>query len=380
MAPARRWMARACLAAGMMASAAGLHGGEAMRESAPSGPRTTLDRNGRPSDPLLERLMNPSQLKPGRDDSGMANPLMAPKPGASALDPAMQKQWKREIERQRNWLLENATQMANPDKAAGTREPERPALGLRERIEREAPAASRYLKARDAARDEDMRRANQPGPLAGPSSVPGGGSPQESLLLHPETDARDERPLDTARITRFGGDAAGAISSRGFSDVPRTGALGADLMGAGTEDVARGVDTARKTAVEERNSAFESLLESQPSPSASPGGAAGTSPGASDPASLAVIGLETRRAPASRSRQFDSLLAGGDPMGAALAGGTARVRPAAEPPVSRGLGLPEVGKPSAGLPGQAAPVATPRPVERRFQPQPAILELPRINP
>lgn len=355
-----------------------LAAGEAMRESAPSGPRTTLDRNGRPSDPLLDRLVNPSQIKPGRDDSSIINPLLAPRPNAANLDPSIQKQWKREIERQRNWLLENATRMASPDKPAGARDLERPTLGLRERTEKDAPAASRYLQARDAARDEEWRRSPLPGTSPGPSNPSAASLAHEAGWSPAGSDRHDDRPLDTSRITQLGSDPAGGIST--LSPSSALGLRSVGPVSAGADVAGRAIEDVRKIASQERTSAFESLLES-PGSSVPTGGTANATmiSGAANAASLAVVGFEPQRAPASRSRQFESLLAGGSPVGSPLAGSPSRAQPTSEALPGRSTGLPDFGKPSAPSSSAPGPAPASRPAERRFQAQPAILELPRFN-
>ena len=348
-------------------------GGEAMRESAPSRPKVPLDRSGRPSDPLLERLVNSAPLHAGRDESTFVNPFLTPKPNAGVVDPQVQRQWKRETDRQRNWLLENATQIANPSKA-GPGDSERPLPTLRDRLDAESSATVRYLHARDAALATEARRAAAPDPsgLAGRAEVPA------SAPTLQDQDPRDERPLDTRRITAYGGDPV-ALASRVPAGASSSGSFAREALPGEAIGIAPGLAEARKTAMDERNTAFESLLES-PS-SVTPASPAGLATATRDPAaaSMDVVGLETRRAPASRARQFDAMLAGGDAGPGAL-GSMTRALPSASgaPPSGRAAGLPDLGK----QPGQGLAVPPPpagRAPERRFQPQPAILELPRFN-
>ncbi|MEI6340637.1 MAG: hypothetical protein WCR07_01665 [Verrucomicrobiota bacterium] len=369
------WLAMVALAA-----AGSLAAGETMRESGPSTPKGAIGRNGKPSDPLLDRLVNPSQLKPGRDDSSLVNPFMTPRPNAGAVDPLLQKQWNREIEKQRNWLLENATRIADPDKPRIGREPERGLPNLKDRLEAESPASVRYLQARDAALSGAARRS----PVGGTEGL---GSPNlpdpATSSFSQDTDRRNERPLDTSRIVQLGGDASAATGGRvaahanGFTPGFRDGA---NPGPAGTPGV---LDEARKNLMEERNSAFDALLAPPPSTGGGANAASyGTSGGGSTPANpdpLSIVGIEPRGSTTSRSRQFEALLGGTDASPGNPSPNTARALTTVLPGPSRNTGLPDISKP-AGLPtaSREAKPATRQP-ERRFQPQPAILELPRFN-
>lgn len=364
-----------------MAVAGSLAAGEAMRESGPSRSKGTLDRNGRPSDPLLERLVNPSQLKPGRDDSSLVNPLLSPKPNKGSVDPLLQKQWNREIEKQRNWLLENATKIAEPDKSGLGRESERMLPNGKPRLGTEAPASLRYLQARDAAATGAMRHLQGDGQDGtGPSTSPDGAS---TTLQGSERGM--DRPLDTSRIIQLGGDASAKPTGHSSGPASPLSAL-RDVANPSVPGALSPAEEVRKTLMEERTSAFATLLDSQPSagvegnaPAARSGApAAGAS--AASPEVLAIGGIEPRRSPSSRAQQFDALLAGPETPVGSLANTVARPNAAATLPVAtRGAGLIDLVKPG-GTP-VASPAVKPatRTPERRFQGQPAILELPRFN-
>lgn len=363
-----------------MAVAGSLAAGEAMRESGPSQPKGSLGRNVRPTDALLERLVNPSQLKPGRDDSSLVNPLLAPKPNAGAADPLLQKQWNREIEKQRNWLLENATKIAEPDRGGLGREPERMLPNGKLRLGAEAPASLRYLQAREAASTEALRRPlgdgqDRPGASTSPDAASGSLQGFERGL---------DRPLDTARIVQLGGDSA-AATGRASGAGSALSAL-RDVANPSLPGVLSGAEEARKTLMEERTSAFATLLDSQPSAgsegNASTARAGATGGGASNGGTeaLAIVGMEPRRSPASRAQQFDALLAGPETPVNSLANSAARPNANASlPAASRDTGLPDLSRPG-GTP-VVSPAVRPatRTPERRFQGQPAILELPRFN-
>lgn len=359
-----------------LATAGSLLGGEAMRESGPSNAKGALGRNGRPSDPLLDRLVNATPVKPGRDDSGMVNPLLSPKPNAGMVDPLLQKQWNREIEKQRNWLLENATKIADPDKSGSGRQPERGLTDFKQRLEAESPASLRYLRARDAAISEAGRRPAQgssDGLGPSPGFDPSGSSSQDA-------ERRQDRPLDTTRIVQLGGDTTTVSAGRAGPGAGSTVSALRDVANPALPTLPGSPEDARKTLMEERNSAFEALLDTPPSGSALANPAPGSaSPGLSPRSEpLSIAGFEPRRAPASRAQQFDALLGSAEGTlntPAALARPTAGPLPTA----TRGIGLPDLAKPG-GTP-VASPAVQPvtRQPERRFQPQPAILEFPRLN-
>lgn len=365
-----------------MAVAGSLAAGEAMRESGPSRSKGSLDRNGRPSDPLLERLVNPSPLKAGRDDSSLVNPLLAPKPNTGSVDPLLQKQWNREIEKQRNWLLENATKIAEPDRPGLGREPDRMLPNGKARLGPEAPASLRYLQARDAASTGAMRRLQGDGQDGtGPSTAPDAAVPS---LQGPERGL--DRPLDTARIVQLGGDSAAAGPGRSTGAGPAFSALRDVATPSLPGALPGGAEEARKTLMEERTSAFATLLDSQPSAglegnaSTARAGASAGGASAAGPDALSIVGIEPRRTASSRAQQFDVLLAGPETPVSSLANTAARPNPAASlPAASRGTGLPELARPG-GTP-VVSPAVKPvtRTPERRFQGQPAILELPRFN-
>lgn len=365
-----------------MAVAGSLAAGEAMRESGPSQAKGSLGRNGRPTDPLLERLVNPSQIKGGRDDSSLVNPLLAPKPNTGTVDPLLQKQWNREIEKQRNWLLENATKIADPEKPSLGREPDRMLPNGRPRLGAEAPASLRYLQAREAASNGAIRRPQGDWQDETGASA----SPDSAFTTLQGSERGMDRPLDTSRIVQLGGDSSSVATGRSSGPASALSAL-RDVANPGVPGALSPAEEVRKTLMEERTSAFATLLDSQPSvgvegnASTTRGGEPAAGASAANPEPLAIGGIEPRRSPSSRTQQFDALLAGPETPVGGLANTAVRPNAAASlPAASRGSGLPDLVKPG-GTP-VASPAVKPvtrAPEERRFRGQPAILELPRFN-
>ena len=334
----------ACLAAAWLVTG-WAHAEEKMRESAPTQSKSALNKPPGVADPLLERMMKPGTFNPGRDNSDLSvPPTTRPNP---AIDAAMQKRWAQELDKRRSWLLENASRSGSQDKNSVKPSEDRPLFHTGSEDSQNPSSTQRYLKAIESARKPENGSTRFDG-----SADPDSGLAQDDF----RGDRNDTRPLNTARI--LGSDIDGR-SGPGYSAPARS----PGLFGVESAPLRTSLDEARRTAVEERNSAFDRLLSGPANPSASP-------------IADTAIAADPRHVP-SRARQFESLMAG--PQAPPAAAFSAPATPASSPLIGRSQGLIPVDRTRPSSLDRPAPTAIPRTEPVRVRPLPAQIESPRTG-
>lgn len=334
----------ACLAAVCLATG-WAHAEEKMRESAPTQPKSALNKPPGLADPLLERMMKPGTFNPGRDNSDLSTP--PPTRPNPAIDAAMQKRWAQELDKRRSWLLENANRPGSQDRNSVKPSEDRPLFHSESEDSPNPSSTQRYLKAIESARKTDNGSTRFDG-----SADPDSGLAQDDL----RGDRNDTRPLNTARIL---GSELDGRSGPGNSAPARS----PGLFGVESAPLRTSLDEARKTAVEERNTAFDRLLSGPANPSSSP-------------IADTAIAADPRHVP-SRARQFESLMAG--PPAPPASSFSAPATPASTPLIGRSQGLIPVDRTRPSSLDRPAASTLPRPEAVRVRPLPAQIESPRIG-
>lgn len=338
--------------------------GEKMIEAAPSKPGTKLTPTAPALDPVLDHILNPG--KQGSSSFNPGAPNIAPAaPSTPGMDPAIQKRWSIQLDKRRNWLLENAATLNSQQDPR--LENDYPRFSQPGNQLGQSRFGERYLRATESAASPDRNPSARPGSQQGAEGEidPLTGLPRQSDTpgsagsLAPGTAntvpflSRDPVP-DTRGLSAF--------SDKGRFSAPTT------TVG----------EFGRRTPAEDRASSFERLLSGStatgnPSNPANPGGE--TTP-------LSPFGLT--RSTSSRSQQFQTLLAGPEaprPPAASTLGTSAfgtsafGASPAAPGAVRNGLtALPDRTLSPSALPG-ATPIP-PRPAPPKFEPRPALLPIP----
>lgn len=318
---------------------------EKMRESAPAQPKSALNKPPGVADPLLERMMKPGTFNPGRDNSDLSVP--PPTRSNPAIDAAMQKRWAQELDKRRSWLLENANRPGSQDKNPVRSSEDRPLFQTEAEDAPNPSTTQRYIKAIESARKPENGSPRPEG-----ATDPDSGLTQDDF----HSDRNDARPLNTARI--LGSEPVGR-SGFGNSDPARSPGR-FDLE---PSPLRTPLDEARRTAVEERHSAFDRLLSGPANPSAAP-------------LANTALAADPRHVP-SRARQFESLMAG--PPAPPAASFNPPPTPASTPLIGRSQGLIPTDRARTPSADRPAPMGLPKSEPVRVRPLPAQLESPRIG-
>jgi hypothetical protein len=323
--------------------------GEKMLESAPTKARPKLSSPTPSIDPILDRLLNPNTV--GSESGGMQSMPIVPtvRPG---LDPVTQKRLGQQLDKRRNWLLENAAQINGLGQIRDleiddTPRFSQPGTGLTTRS-----AGERLLRATDTSSHTDSQRGNQPQNRTDSSSSQN----------RDEAEAETASVNDASRAVPFrsrSGDDGGTLNAKA-SDVSRSGKVIFSESGPFSSPGRSLLEDTRRTANEERNAVFDRLLRGGSAP-------AGPSTAANG---LNSLGLSTSTP--SRSQQLQSLLAGPETptTSANVFGSPFGTASAAKPP-----GILTDHAPAANL-GPIGPAIAPRPAAVRMEPRPALLQIP----
>lgn len=287
-------------------------------------------------------------------------------------DPALQKRWAQELEKRRNWLLENAAtlnQQGGKTTGSSTLSPDdlprfsQPGAG----IGLNGAVGERYLRATEDRRPTDGGRLpfqaglDPANPTADQAELDtqanGGQTRAEAVRTVPFATLRSEDPAASA-TGRDG--SPGRATSGLFSE-----------GGAFTNPLRNPIDDAGRIASEERSASLDRLL-SGPAVTSANGASAATA--GMDPSNVNALGLA--KSPMSRAQTFESLLSGTAPAGPAATVFGNPLSPSAVAKATLVAG-PERNAASALAP-ITAPTA-PRPSTPRIEPRPAVLQLPKMG-
>lgn len=333
--------------------------GEKIQESAPGSKPPPLGSGVRPIDPILERVLTPRNANPGSVQEMPSIPY-APQ-NRNTTDPALQKRWIREMDKRKNWLLENAAQIngqggrrgneggasedlprfSDPGGAAG--------LGTGNRYFR--ATAERQRPARDeASNDPNLTDAEIE------SRANGGQTREEAARVVPFSTRRED-PTGLSRRDQ----------DRERTPLAREGGIFSNPLRPDDD-----ANDARKTAISERAASLDRLLSGS-APAAAPGSAA---PAAESPVTGLLGGPKL---PPSRAQSFESLLTGvGSPAPAA---GGIFGSPLANAPSAAQKSTLFAGpdRSPAGALAPAPPPQPARPATTRIEPRPPVLQLPKFG-
>ncbi len=334
--------------------------GEKLIESGPSRSGASLKAAPRPMDPVLERILQQQELNATRPGADFVPSIAVPR-STPTLDPELQRRWSIELNKRRNWLLENASQVnlrrsGNDSGSDDSPRFSQPFKGLGS-LE---SAQERYFRSTDSSTQNSSGENRNPGDF-NVQDRSGGFDPGFNL---------DASPLSaSSRPNAAGG------STNQMGDFQRYGQMAdpaALRREAFTEDQGLFsnpsrtlVDESRLTALEQRTANFNRLLDPE-----LPRGAAG----AAEPAAggLGLSPFKSLIDRPSRSQEFQSLLTGLEPSAAAGPAftGPAQSAAAARPALPAGFDRP------ASFAAPAAAIIAPPPAATRLAPRPAILTIP----
>jgi hypothetical protein len=336
--------------------------GEKLIESGPSRPGDSALQPGTRTtiDPVIQRILQQQELNATRPGEDFTPSITPPRVGPSR-DPELQRRWSIELDKRRNWLLENASQVnlrmsgadAGQDDNPRFSQPFKGLSGLES-------AQGRYFRSTDpTAQSGEGKKGNDRVPADGFESFESGFDRDSSPLTGAN---RSGIPVgstnQTGAFQRFGQMADPAAlrpesysSDRGLFSNPSLNL----------------VDDSRLTALEDRVASFNRLLDSTPS---------ATAPGAAEP-TTGTLGLNPfKTVQPSRAQQFQSLLTGLEP-GAVTAPTPGLGSGPAQSAVSPRPALPAgFDRPSSAAAAIGPAVIAPAPVPTRLAPRPAVLTIP----
>ena len=328
--------------------------GEKMVESAPSKERPKVVAPTPSIDPILDRVLNPNGAGSFSTPGGF-QPMPVVPPARPGLDPLTQKRLGQQLDKRRNWLLENAAQINSQGQIRDKQTDDTPRFSQPAGSFALPGAGDRYLRATDPSpggTENSGQRSNSSQNQTGLSSAE-----------NPEgTEGQGGVTGEAGRAVPFRswtGDATGPLNGKG-SDVSRSGKEVFSESGPFSNPGRSILDDSRRTAMDERNAMFDRLLT----------GAAATAGPAGAGATLNSLGLSTTTP--SRSQQFQSLLAGPE---APAAGANLFGNPFAASGPAKPSGILADRAPSANL-GPIGPVAPQRPAAVRMEPRPELLQMP----
>lgn len=334
--------------------------GEKLIESGPSRPGTGFNSGPRPVDPVLDRILQQQELNATRPGADFVPSIAVPR-SAPSLDPEMQRRWSIELDKRRNWLLENASQVNLRRSGTETGKEDSPrfsqpfkGLGSLE------SAQDRYFRSTESNAANSTGDNRKPGDFDRQDSN-GGFSPE----FNP-----DASPLSaTSRSNTAGGATNQPGVFQRYGQMADPAALRREAF---TEDnglfsnpAASLIDESRLTALEQRTANFNRLLDPD-----LPKGVAGAPEAAAGGLGLSPFKSLIDRP--SRSQQFQSLLTGLEPSAATSPafGGPAQSATAARPALPAGFDR------SASFAAPVAAIIAPPPVSTRLAPRPAVLTIP----
>ena len=345
---------RGALTASVLATAAA---GEKMVESPPSKKRPEVSAPAATPaiDPILDRILNPNGSGSSFSPGGIQSMPVVP-PTRPGLDPLTQKRLGQQLDKRRNWLLENAAQINSQGQIREKQTDDTPRFSQPAGAFAIPGAGERYLRATDPSPGGPQNAGKRGNSSENQNGLNPGENPDGTEL---EGDASGE----AARAVPFRswtGEATGLLKGKA-SEVSRSGKEVFSESGPFSNPGRSLLEDTRRTAMDERNAVFDRLLTGA---TAGPAGPEGSAP------SLNSLGLSTLTP--SRSQQFQSLLAGPEaPAASANVFGS----PFAASGAARPSGFLAEPNPSANL-GPIGPVAPQRPAAVRMEPRPALLQIP----
>lgn len=355
-------MAGLCvLSCGLVLVSSPVLAGEKLIESGPSRSGATFKPGPRPIDPVLDRILQQQELNGTRPGADFVPSIAVPRT-APSLDPELQRRWSIELDKRRNWLLENASQINH--RRSGT-EPgkddsprfSQPFKGMGN-LE---SAQERYFRSTDPSAANPSGDTRRPGNFDIEDANSG---------FNPDFNPNSSPLSANSRPPGFTGSTNQAGTFQRYGQMADPAALRREAF---TEDkglfsnpAAAFVDESRLTALEQRTASFNRLLDPD-----LPTGAAGAPEAPAG--SLGLNPFKPLIDRPTRSQQFQSLLNGLEPAAAAAPSSTgpAQSAAAARPGLPPGFDRPA----SFAAPAATAVIAPP-PTPIRLAPRPAILSIP----